>query len=109
MDLLSTAGVETVSARHNELMRIALAAGFDLPSNTPEPLLNYLDCAVIRHLHVTTAREGLRPVQTVRGVFVEGNPIYQGSAFHHKTHIQIAVRDPSCIKGVFRVRDEDID
>lgn len=38
------------------------------------------------------------------GVFVEGEPIYPGAGFDAKTHVQICVCDPACIKGVFRVR-----
>jgi hypothetical protein len=44
----------------------------------------------------------LRPeIQTVRGVFVEGNPAFPGSQIYAKTHVQIAVRDSSCILGYF--------
>ena len=35
-------------------------------------------------------------------VFLEGRPVYEGSGFYGKTHIQIAVRNSDCIKGVFR-------
>ncbi|HTD32626.1 MAG TPA: hypothetical protein VK665_03115, partial [Candidatus Elarobacter sp.] len=62
-----------------------------------------LDCAVIRQLHSTFDIAGVAPVQSVKGVFTEGGPAYPGSSIPAKTHIQIAVRDPACIKGVFRV------
>ena len=42
--------------------------------------------------------------QTVRGVFVEGDPAYAGAGMRTKTHIQIAVRDPACILGYFKPR-----
>ncbi len=35
---------------------------------------------------------------------MEGDPAYSGGGFAEKTHIQIAVCDASCIKGVFRVQ-----
>jgi len=38
-----------------------------------------------------------------KGVFVEGHPIYDGSGFYEKTHVQVVVQNPECIKGVFRV------
>jgi hypothetical protein len=41
-------------------------------------------------------------------VFIEGAPIYEGSGFFEKTHIQIAVCNPDCIKGVFRVPDAQL-
>jgi len=46
---------------------------------------------------------GGEPLQTVRGVFTEGPPIYRKAGIREKTHVQIAVRDADCIKGVFRV------
>lgn len=108
LDLLTKAGQEAVRRAHKELQSIAKEAEVDLPKNTPEPLLNYLDCAVLEQLHSVRKRKSLRSVQTVRGVFVEGAPLYETSAFHDRTHIQLAVRDPACIKGVFRVCKEDL-
>ena len=40
--------------------------------------------------------------QTVRGVFVEGHPAFPGAGIRTRTHVQIAVRDPSCILGFFK-------
>jgi hypothetical protein len=40
-------------------------------------------------------------IDSVKGVFIEGRPIYEGSGFHEKTHIQIAVRNLDCVKGMF--------
>ena len=72
-------------------------------------LKRYLDCAVIQALHeirdeASAAGEAssLAPYQTVRAAFREGNALYPDAGFHEKTHIQIAVRDFSCIKGYFR-------
>ena len=46
---------------------------------------------------------------SVKGVFVEGDPIYETAGFYEKTHIQICVRNADCIKGVFRVTDKFLD
>jgi len=62
-----------------------------------------LDCAVIKRFHSILEAQGYPPIDTVKGVFTEGGPIYPGSGFVERTHIQIAVRNPACIKGVFRV------
>ncbi|MBV8643462.1 MAG: hypothetical protein JO225_06050 [Candidatus Eremiobacteraeota bacterium] len=63
-----------------------------------------LDCAVIKRAHrIATNDPAIGSIQTVKGVFVEGEPAYPGADFREKTHIQIAVFDPSCIKGVFHV------
>jgi len=43
------------------------------------------------------------PVDSVRGVFVEGEEVYPGAGFREKTHVQLCIRNLDCIKGVFRV------
>jgi hypothetical protein len=67
--------------------------------------LRFLDCAVIKHLHEIVEAEpragGVQPFDTVRGLFVEGERAYPGSAFRAKSHVQIAVRNADCIKGLF--------
>ena len=62
-----------------------------------------MDCAVIRFLHLIRENSDSEPIDTVRGIFTEGSPIYPGSAFLEKTHVQMAVINPECIKAVFRV------
>ena len=42
------------------------------------------------------------PYDTVRSAFPEGDELYAGAFFLAKNHIQIAVRNPECIKGYFR-------
>lgn len=44
---------------------------------------------------------------SVRGVFIEGDEPYPGSAFSSKTHIQICVSNPNCINGYFEPRQRD--
>lgn len=61
-----------------------------------------LDCAVINFaITEFEARTGRR-IQTVRGAFLEGDPVFPGSAILRESHVQLAVRDRSCILGVFR-------
>jgi hypothetical protein len=64
-------------------------------------LLRHLDCAVAETLHQLRERQDLPPYDTVRGVFWEGREIYPSAGFREKNHIQICVRNPSCIKGFF--------
>ena len=42
------------------------------------------------------------PFHTVRGVFQEGEPAFDGAGVKLKSHIQVAVRDPRAIVGYFR-------
>jgi hypothetical protein len=103
LDLTTTAGIEQVRAAHSSLVKFVAAAGRKLPENAPGGLLRRLDCAVIQMVHTIRRERGDQPIDSVKGVFIEGQPVYKGSGFYEKTHIQIAVRNPDCIKGVFRV------
>jgi hypothetical protein len=105
LDLTTSAGADLVRSGYRELKVTMDAAGQPLPKNSARFPLRKLDCAVINFTHHLRAKAGEPPIQTVRGVFIEGDPAYPGASFHEKTHIQIAVCDNECIKGVFRVRD----
>ena len=61
-----------------------------------------------RRLHGILEDNGMPPIDSVKGIFLEGAPAYPGSGFREKTHIQIAVCNLACIKGVFRVPPEDL-
>jgi hypothetical protein len=45
----------------------------------------------------------VQPFSTVRALFPEGNELYEDAGFWEKTHIQICVREPEQILGVFRI------
>lgn len=64
----------------------------------------FLDCAVINWLHTLRSQNNETPFDSVHGFFEEGKPLYTGSGFKEKTHVQIAVRDPNIILGYFRVK-----
>jgi hypothetical protein len=108
LDLTTTAGIEQVRAAHKSLVEFAAAAGRKLPENASEGLLRRLDCAVIQMVHTIRSDRSDQPIDSVKGVFREGRPVYEGSGFYEKTHIQIAVRNPDCIKGVFRVQQAQL-
>jgi len=56
-----------------------------------------------------SVQPSLQPFDSVKGVFLsESGPIYEGSGFFTKTHIQICIRNPFCIKGVFRVPEDHL-
>jgi len=65
----------------------------------------FFDCAVINWYLQGLATSGER-YQSVRCGFHEGDPVFQDGALsmgiYAETHVQIAVRDPKCILGVFR-------
>lgn len=88
--------------------------GIDLPENKQgksktDLLLRDLDCAVIQQIHEYNKETGKTPYDSVRGVFTEGENIYPNAGFVEKTHIQLCIVNPNCIKGYFRplAFDED--
>ena len=84
----------------------------DMPENrkgrdSEDLLLRDLDCAVLEMLHYYRQLLHLRPFDSVRGAFQEGKELYPNAGFREKDHIQICVRNPNCIKGLFIPRRED--
>lgn len=82
--------------------------GLELPRNEGRDLnLRKLDCLVINRLLDTVdsepdSEQRAHGYQTVRCAFEEGEETFPGSMLKMESHIQIAVRDPNCILGVFR-------
>lgn len=113
LNLSDTGSTELLQHGVDELRRTCEEAGVDMPTNQPlndEPdrILRRLDCAIIEAVHKLNDEDMTRPpFDTVRGVFVEGEPICDGSEIFTKTHVQIAVRNPNCIKGYFKPLDRD--
>jgi len=103
LDLTSSLGVQQVRDAHKELIEISKTAKLQLPKNTQDLMRRKLDCAVIQLVHRIREEAGDPPIDSIKGIFIEGSPIYQDSGFHEKTHIQICVCNPERIKGVFRV------
>jgi hypothetical protein len=102
LDLTTKDSIENLRDAHESFLG-TIPPGGPLPVNGPENWRRRLDCAVIRCFHQILQATSSEPVDTVRGIFTEGRPIYAGSAFLEKTHVQIAVVNPECIKAVFRV------
>jgi len=77
--------------------------GLELPVNrkarndqSESKVLRFLDHAVIETVHKVAEFD------SVRGVFSEGEGIYPGSGILELTHSQLAIRNPTCIRGYFR-------
>lgn len=115
LDLLARSNVDLVRDAYADFERTVQASDSIMPRNRnprgasgPDRLLRYLDCAVIRHLHgliedASRAPDatGICAFDTVRGLFQEGGEAFPGSGFALKSHVQIAVRNDACIKGLF--------
>ena len=118
LDLMDSSGIETIKRYYNILKENTKIEGLSLPQNINHPkvsgndkTLRYLDCAVIELLHSEIKKAGEKEFDSVRALFIEGQPIYEDAGFYNKTHIQICIRNPNCIKGYFlpRTRNERYD
>lgn len=126
LNLTDSASADELKRGYNVLKARCEYAGTELPQNKPSPktkdiLLRNLDCAVIQQIQdfpridlEESGHEGIHEkiqpkYDSVRGVFIEGGPPYPGSAFCEKTHVQICVCNPNCIKGYFEPRERNMD
>jgi hypothetical protein len=103
-DLLDVQFTRLLLPTYESQQREAVSSGKPLPSNRgPDQDLGgrYLDCHVINRCLQLWEGDELE-FQTVRGAFWEGPPAFPGAKIMSESHIQIAVRDPGCILGLFR-------
>jgi hypothetical protein len=107
LDLTTQDGLDLARVSHDALLKIYTARGQVLPSNTEK--LRYLDRIVInaaRELaEVDTSMPNAVPrpkIDSVRGAFPEAGEAYPGAKFTALNHIQIAIINPQCIRGLFR-------
>lgn len=101
-DLLNEAFTGILGQYHQALAQAYASEGQELPENRgADRKRRDLDCLVINDCLKRLEARGLA-YDTVRGAFVEGLPVYEGAGFSRETHLQIAVRNPACILGVFR-------
>ncbi len=99
LDLTDVAYTRRLGRAYESLKQMRVAAGEPMPENKGG--WRALDCFVINELVAAADNAGV-VFQTVRCPFLEGEPAFEGSAILRESHIQLAVRDTSCIVGVFR-------
>lgn len=116
LDLVSREDIKLLEMAHASFVSIQAKTDLPIPENSnpkgsegDDRDFRYLDNAVLRHLHEmieSSAKtdRSIEPFDTVRGMFVDGEKVYSGSGIYRKSHIQIAVRNSNCIKGVFFAR-----
>lgn len=118
LDLMVRENISMLAPAHAALAAEVAKSGGEMPVNRDlksapgDKTLRKLDCAVIRQLHQLIEEQpeaglpGLGKVpryDSVRGLFEEGQPAYEGAGFFDRTHVQIAVLNLECIKGLFYV------
>jgi hypothetical protein len=100
-DLSNPRFTDILSRAYERLEKVYRDVGQVLPANSGDDedmRRRDLDCLVLNYCLEKYA-EGF---SSVRCPFLEGPPAYPGARIRRRAHIQIAVRDPSCILGVFR-------
>ena len=113
LDLMKLSSTEPLRVGYQLLKESYNKEGKKLPKNinlgsNTDILLRYLDCAVINQfIDFANESDTFNKYDSVRGYFTEGDYIYPGATFKEKTHIQICVINPNCIKGFFIPRESD--
>lgn len=110
LDFLERENLRKLKDFYNTVSEDFKNRGIDLPENKggQDLFKRELDCFLINSFVVKQKeKDKNRSYDSVRGVFFEGNELYPTAGFREKDHIQIAILNPNCIKGFFKVRSED--
>ena len=84
MELIDTGWFDHLDATYTALLELARRTNLPLPRQTAGALR--IDREVFNHTVDIFATNGIR-VRAIRGVFVEGIPLFPGSAIHSRAHI----------------------
>jgi hypothetical protein len=113
-DLLDSTNIKLLKEGYTLFIKESLELNKPIPQNKnhskskgSDKVLRYLDCAVIEYTSKFLQNKGEKPFDSIRAVFVEGDPIYPEAGFNEKSHIQICIINPNCIKGIFLQRKSD--
>lgn len=106
LDLTNQSSIKIVSEGYEFLVDQYKITNQELPKNTNikddfDWKNRKLDCAVIAAVHTMNEQLGYEQYDSIRGAFIEGEPIYHGAGFKNKTHIQLCIRNTDCILELF--------
>ena len=110
LDLLDQKYLDFLEVAYENLKVDLISQNKELPTNSQFGSNDFdfkkreLDCAVIRYAHQLAEASGEK-FDSVRAAFWEGEELYPGAGFRKGNHIQIAILNPNCIKGVFLPRE----
>ncbi|HET7229515.1 MAG TPA: hypothetical protein VFJ16_05900 [Longimicrobium sp.] len=99
LDLLDPRWHDLIRESFNLLVTDLQAAGQRVPRQTFGA--HRLDREVINHAAHVVGAEGIA-VRSVRAAFIEGEPLFPGSALWSRAHVQIAVRNQDAIVRLWR-------
>jgi hypothetical protein len=107
-DLLDVRFTRELARSASRIIETADELGISLPRNQSASRRDYdwlkrhLDCFILNNSLPEIERTLQTSFDTVRGVFQEGEPAFKGAGLRLKSHIQIAVRNPTAIIGYFK-------
>lgn len=110
LDLLDQKYLDFLKIAYESLKAYLASQNRELPTNSAFGPNDFdfkkreLDCAVIRYAH-QLAEESGEKFDSVRAAFWEGEELYPSAGFRKGNHIQIAILNQNCIKGVFLPRE----
>lgn len=112
LDLLDSEYLNVIKEGYELLKFTREKFGLEIPRNVPlvkdgDLVKRHLDCAVIETIHQFNEDMNKPAFDSVRGVFFEGDDLYENAGFKSNNHIQIAIKNPNCIKGYFIPRELD--
>lgn len=109
LDMTTQQGINEFTLAYPALLAGLAASGSSVPKNVAasdddtDVILRKLDNAVFTFIH--EIRENISSTspffQAVRGAFYQGAEVAPKSGFRAGTHVQIALRDDSCVEGWF--------
>jgi len=113
LDLLDSEYLNLLNGGYILLKATREKFNLEIPINVPlvkggDLIKRKLDCAVIETIHQFNEDTEKPGFDSVRGVFFEGKDLYENAGFKRNNHIQIAIRNPNCIKGYFIPRELDL-
>jgi len=105
LDLTDIGFTDNLRDAYQGLREAWARTGRQLPVNKRKA--RCLDCLVINYLCGVI----LPDCDTVRAPFLEGDPIYDGSALLTQSHLQLVVRNSTCIRKPLRalLKEEELD
>lgn len=102
LNLVEPKSIVALKHAHDRLEVTVKESGDKMPINKGANRM--LDCAVVQFVHESQKRESEETFDTVRSAFQEGEPIYPGSNFTQRLHIEVCIINADLIKGYFLPR-----
>ena len=97
LDLTDVRFTSALRAAYEGIREAFIQASKPLPLNRGKA--RFLDCLVINYL----TKYILSECDTVRAPFLEGQPIFEGSNLLTQSHVQLVVKNESCIESRIRL------